>query len=308
GILPLLCVSRTEVEEFLPEREQKFVTDSTKSDTDMTRNFIRIRMLPLIKELNPSADRAVLRLSDSAREDEEYFINEAKKLPRGASLGYLKSVPSPILKRYIRLCFEEAVKEGAQLDYGSLEAICGDIRNGVSRFRYSVCGNIAVIGDGGRLEFIADKVTPKPFCFTVDTVGEYRTECGTVFVTEDEEDVNAWTDANQGAVFTAYPIDGDGWSFTVRSALPGDRYLRGGMHREVRKELNAFGYPPHKRASLPRFCDGDGIFWVPYLPAGDKTGQAAEKTRTVLSREPKKAKKAEKEIYKQLIYIGYTEN
>ena len=290
-VRPLLCVSKTEVEEFLADRHQTFATDSTNTDTDMTRNFIRLKMLPLIYTINPAVDRAIGRLSDSAREDEEYFVEQAKKLPESSPLTQLKTVPLPILKRYVRLRFESAKTSNGQLDADSLESICRDIRNGTERFRYSVSGDIAVIGDRNALFFIPDKKSPEPYGLTVDHLGEYAIpDVGTVFVTDSETVFSAFLSRNTVTGVALYPIEVENWSFTVRSALEGDKYLRGGIHRLVRKELNAIGYPAHKRSSLPRFCDGDGIFWIPHLPIGDKVKKSMDKNS------------------KQIIYIGYTEN
>ena len=290
-IRPLLCASRTELEEFLTARDQKFVTDSTNSDTDLTRNFIRHNMLPSIYAVNPAADRALTRLSDSAREDEEYFIGEARKISVAATLTELKTVPAPILKRYLRLRFDAAKTAGGQLDYETLECLCRDIKNGAQRFRYSVSGDIAVIGDRNVLEFLPDKRPPAQYSVTVTSEGEYELgEEGRVFFTASEEALKGWLSNNPEAVSVRYTAEESGWSITVRSAAEGDKYLRGGLHRTVRKELNAIGYPAHKRASLPRFCDEDGIFYIPHLPVGDKLKKAPEK------------------ISKQIIYIGYTEN
>ena len=293
-IRPLLCITKAEVEDFLRARAQNFVTDSTNADTDMTRNFIRLKMLPLIREINPAADKAFLRLSESAAEDEEYFVSKARELPENAPLDKLMTVPTPILKRYLRLRFEEARVSGGQLDHGTLEKLCRHIKDGAERFRFSVSGDIAVIGDRNGLYFIPDKKPDAAYSVMVGKAGEYKIgDRGTVFFTDNEADFYRRMELAHFTAFTAYPAEGDFPKFTVRSANPGDKYLRGGLHRTVRKELNAMGYPTHKRATLPRFCDGDGIFWIPFLPAGDKL---------------KKAKKGNDEISKQLIYIGYTEN
>lgn len=288
-IRPLLCVTRTEIEAFLEAGSQKFVTDSTNADTDMTRNFIRLRILPLVKEINPAADKAIARLSDAAREDEEYFVEEAGKIPKNAPLSRLRTVPTPILKRYILLRYADARSPHAQLDYDALAAICDVIREGKPRFRYSVSGDISVIGERDTLSFITSRAESQPYCFTVEAMGEYKTSEGTVLVTDNETVAGAFVNGRKGA-YVSLPVDPEGWSFTVRSAAEGDKYLRGKIHRAVRKELNAIGYPARKRAALPRFCDGDGIFWIPHLPIGDKL------------------KNIPKENSKQLIYIGYTEN
>ena len=53
-IRPLLTVTRAEIEEFLKERGQDYVTDSTNLSDDYTRNRIRHKVIPLLSELNGS--------------------------------------------------------------------------------------------------------------------------------------------------------------------------------------------------------------------------------------------------------------
>lgn len=53
-IRPLLCVTREEILDYLAEKGQEFVTDSTNLSTDYTRNKIRLELLPYLKTLNPS--------------------------------------------------------------------------------------------------------------------------------------------------------------------------------------------------------------------------------------------------------------
>ena len=51
---PLLCVSRAEIEQYLTDRGQGYVTDSTNLEADVMRNKIRLQLIPLLKTLNPS--------------------------------------------------------------------------------------------------------------------------------------------------------------------------------------------------------------------------------------------------------------
>ena len=58
-IRPLLCVSRQEIEEYLKEIDQPYITDSTNLETDYTRNKIRLELLPLMRRINPNADSSI---------------------------------------------------------------------------------------------------------------------------------------------------------------------------------------------------------------------------------------------------------
>ena len=62
---PLLCVSRAEIEDFLAERGQKYVMDSTNLEADVLRNKVRLQVLPLLRELNPAVSENILRTAEN---------------------------------------------------------------------------------------------------------------------------------------------------------------------------------------------------------------------------------------------------
>lgn len=53
-IRPLLCVSRAEIECFLKTAGKTYVTDSTNLINDVVRNKIRLDIIPMLKDINPS--------------------------------------------------------------------------------------------------------------------------------------------------------------------------------------------------------------------------------------------------------------
>ena len=62
-IRPLLCVTKQEITGFLNERHQPFVTDSTNLETNAVRNKIRLEVLPLLREINPSVNDSIFKTS-----------------------------------------------------------------------------------------------------------------------------------------------------------------------------------------------------------------------------------------------------
>ena len=62
---PLLCVSRAEIEQYLADKGQDYVTDSTNLVADVTRNKIRLQLIPLLKTLNPSVCDAITQMADN---------------------------------------------------------------------------------------------------------------------------------------------------------------------------------------------------------------------------------------------------
>lgn len=68
---PLLGVSRAEIEAFLTEKGQKYVTDSTNLEADVLRNKVRLQVLPLLRELNPAVSENIQRTAENLGEAQE---------------------------------------------------------------------------------------------------------------------------------------------------------------------------------------------------------------------------------------------
>ena len=68
---PLLCVSRVEIETFLAEKGQKYVTDSTNWEADAQRNVVRLAVLPLLKRLNPAVVENIQRTAENLAEAQQ---------------------------------------------------------------------------------------------------------------------------------------------------------------------------------------------------------------------------------------------
>lgn len=62
-VRPLLCVSRREIEDYLRNEGQPYVTDSTNLVADVVRNKVRLEVMPLLRSINPKADECIGRTS-----------------------------------------------------------------------------------------------------------------------------------------------------------------------------------------------------------------------------------------------------
>ncbi|WP_243113169.1 tRNA lysidine(34) synthetase TilS [Ruminococcus sp. Marseille-P6503] len=146
-IRPLICCTRQEVESFLEARKQSFVTDSTNLSDDYTRNKIRHRVVPVMREINVSAEKSFGLMSCSLRQDMEYLEAQAEKVFQAARSGEnsfsrtvlnsadpaIKSrVVMRILSRYGLSCSHDRVREmikiagnGGRADLGGgLSVLC----------------------------------------------------------------------------------------------------------------------------------------------------------------------------------------
>ena len=79
-IRPLLPVSREEIEIYLKKEGLAFRTDSTNAEIDYTRNFIRLKVMPLLLKINPNLIETVSGNIAALEEDYDLLdnlINEA---------------------------------------------------------------------------------------------------------------------------------------------------------------------------------------------------------------------------------------
>lgn len=101
-VRPLLAVSREDILEWLAGRGLTYVTDSTNLSDAYTRNFIRLRVLPLLKEINPSVKDAIARTSEHLSAAEAVYLHVVKEARNAVveqgdrlSIAALMRYPSP---------------------------------------------------------------------------------------------------------------------------------------------------------------------------------------------------------------------
>ena len=88
-VRPLLAVSREDILEWLAGRGLTYVTDSTNLSDAYTRNFIRLRVLPLLEEINPS-----VKLSARPRRDNQNVTSRTKSISCQMPFTKFKKVKS----------------------------------------------------------------------------------------------------------------------------------------------------------------------------------------------------------------------
>ena len=85
---PLLGVSRQEIEAFLLERGQQYVTDSTNLETDMLRNKVRLQVLPLLQSLNEAVAENIQRTAENLTEAQGVLDSVIAKLRNDNTLDF----------------------------------------------------------------------------------------------------------------------------------------------------------------------------------------------------------------------------
>ena len=80
-IRPLLCVERSEIEEYLLERNIEYHNDATNFETNYTRNKIRLKVLPYVEaEVNERASEHIAKSAGILSQASSFIDMEACKL------------------------------------------------------------------------------------------------------------------------------------------------------------------------------------------------------------------------------------
>ena len=100
-VRPLLCVNREDIIHYLESIGQDYVTDSTNLEDEYTRNKIRLNLLPLMQEINPSVKNSLIETSNHLNDVATIYnkvIDEAKTriiTPEGIRIDALLDEPAP---------------------------------------------------------------------------------------------------------------------------------------------------------------------------------------------------------------------
>ena len=93
-VRPLLSLSREDIVQYLDALGESYVTDSTNLHNDVKRNKIRLDVMPLLRELNPSVSQSIfetsLRITEALKifdDAIQHAIADVTTPPRGCTLG-----------------------------------------------------------------------------------------------------------------------------------------------------------------------------------------------------------------------------
>lgn len=100
-IRPLILCTKDEIVSECGRRGISFVFDSTNDDTDYTRNFIRHRIVPLAKEINPAFEDAVSSSSEILRRDRAHFDSLSSQYSLSSGRKILSSLDDAVLSRVL---------------------------------------------------------------------------------------------------------------------------------------------------------------------------------------------------------------
>ncbi|MEE0443063.1 MAG: tRNA lysidine(34) synthetase TilS [Acutalibacteraceae bacterium] len=106
-VRPFIDCTRADIEKYCSDNSIAFVTDETNFEDIYSRNRIRLNVIPELKKLNPSLEKAFLRLISNAEEENDFMDGFSReilgkvRLAEGYDAGLLNKQHRAVRKRVI---------------------------------------------------------------------------------------------------------------------------------------------------------------------------------------------------------------
>jgi tRNA(Ile)-lysidine synthase len=288
-VRPLLEIRREELRQCLRLLQQPWREDQSNTDVGFTRNRVRARVLPMLREeLNPSTDIALAHVAEIARAEEEYWEDQLSRLlpllvipgepTRGGGrrqtsakalaldIRNLEQQPLAVQRRLLRAAAETL---GCNLDFEHVQAIVQMLCQRSSR---GTQGKTIEIAKGWRARMLFRELRLESFTVPSGTIDyEHRLSApGEIRVAELGTRIRARiskvTEKNEKAAYNrAHSIHLPAVpELIVRNWRAGDRFQAGG-HLSA-KRVKELLYPLHlaeeEKRVWPVVLAGDRIVWV----------------------------------------------
>ncbi len=262
-VRPLLPLPRAALTDWVRARQMAWVEDDSNSQLGRDRNYLRARVLPLVRARWPSAGATVGRSARHAAEAQRLLEALGEADAGGASCGAMLSARMlrrlPLERRRNALRWWMAARGALTPPAARLAEIAGPLLEAREDARPRVAWEGAAVereGDRVRLLLAARaRGEPSP---PLDLSWDWRTRrtpllpapFGTLTLERDRRG----------------PLDLDalGPRLVLRERRGGERLrpLRGGPHRALKQLLQEAHVPVARRAQLPLLFDGDTLIGV----------------------------------------------
>ena len=275
-IRPLLPIWRQEILAYLRERKVGFCTDLTNESLDMTRNRIRLELLPLLeREYAPRLRARLQNLAEIARQDgvllegmaEAEFTRLRHWLPDGLALPPALDLPHALRWRMWRQAIAEVRGGLEDISFEHLQ----DIEN-LPPGQEAHLPGVRVIHEANRLVFIKGGKAALPVTIpelTLTVPGRLCYSPAGISITTEMSPAPFPIASGDAAVLDAAGVKG---RLKMRSWQPGDRFRPLGAPGE-RKLQDIFvdaGVPRRLRSRVPVVLDEEGIIWLAGFRIADR--------------------------------------
>lgn len=271
-IRPLVEVSRNEILDYVALHGLTYCTDRTNMDSRPLRNWIRLHLLPQLRErIDSHLDERLAHLTNVLREEEAILEDVAREHLQEVIKGQSLLV-DPLLRenkamqqRLIRLWLEGVLGNLRAISFDHVEKTISFIGGGPPQGRLSIPRG-ELVKQYGTVRLEKRKQLQKPICYsyTLQQDGELVvSEAGMKLLSSRGSFAPSLLPENSlEAVFDVDFLPG---TLTVRNFRRGDRFQPLGMtgHKKVKVLFIEKKVPLPVRRTLPLVMAGGEILWIP---------------------------------------------
>ena len=221
-VRPLLCINRQEIESWLKQNHQEWVTDSTNQESETERNLLRLEIFPRFSQKWPHPAENILKTSRRVAEALKVYDNamfsalQRLVLDDSIEIKALMAEPSP-----------ESILYEWLSSYGFppelIESLSENLPDIPSGRMWKSATHVLYIHEGRIKLAVSESCRPT---LLIPETGHYIYDESTTFCVNLSDDLNyslshteAWTDASK----ISFPL-------TVRPVRTGDRFQPLGMN------------------------------------------------------------------------------
>lgn len=312
-IRPLINITRKEIEEYAEGCRLKFVKDSSNKSAKYLRNRIRLKLIPILEEYNPSLKKDLARLSRILERDDLYLKDKAEGAYKTIVVRRDRYVVSMYLKKLNRLhgaikarIFFMAVEEllGSSKGFYSyhVEDFLSLLRSDAPNLSINLPGRLMVYKEYDIISIekrqkAGNRRLKKEQQIFFEKILRINGKTSVVadngfkiveFKSKIHNNKPALSEAgrishaaNQNAAIFDY--DKLKFPLTVRNFRPGDRFVPLGMdgHKKVKRLFQEKRISRRRRGLIPIVVSGDEIIWVAGIRQADY-GKMDSNTKRVL--------------------------
>ena len=269
-IRPLLCCSRNEIEQYLQENNLSYCTDSTNKETDYSRNRIRLKLMPYIKEnINQKAEYNIVNAAENLSQVYEYIYGEAQKAYRihvkdNVLLNSAEDLNVVILQEVVRMWILENTGRLKDIKANHVNIVFGLLSNQVSK-KSELPYGLKLIKTYEGVKVLLENNEGK------DSNGQTIIEDGKIFNTEKitvTVENESFDKSNIPDLLYTKWLDYEIKGLTLRKRLPGDYIEISGSEsgRSVKKKLKKYfidnKIPQEERNNIWLLADGNHVVWI----------------------------------------------
>lgn len=314
-IRPFLAVTKKEIQAYIDEFPYIPAHDKTNDIPDVTRNKIRLQLIPYLKKYNPNIVNTICRMAAIMQDEDEYIraevLNFAKKhIKKEHGFTVLnteefKFVMPALQRRIIRYIFSEYNNEHYTLDYISVERFRELIYSGKTGNITSSSNMLLKIEKGYCIFTEGNTRNLKSFKIIGNIDYRYEEYMKNIFLNQSYADIMKQcvekskkicelgkyslyeyrtTSKPEVVLRNQYVLDADKvGKLKLRYKKNGDMFSPNGIDgtQKIVKCMQSLRIDSADRKTWPLLADENNIYWIPFC-RGSREARVTDKTTDFL--------------------------